>query len=190
MVPKIECLPWAHELLMDEALAKQSMDEESILFLGHTAWTDAWHFPCHDQAACPYGHGNLARASDAPTLFGLRHADRLRHTIILGMTGQGKTTLLRNMLLQDMVAGHGLALIDPHGDLADSLLDAIPPSRTRTTVYFDPADLSYPIGLNVLESVDPEWHFLVADQLISVFRDIWKNSWGPRMEGRVPIECG
>jgi hypothetical protein len=115
-------------------------------------------------------------------LFGLRHEDRRRHFFILGQTGVGKTTLLANILLQDITAGQGVALIDPHGDLATSLLSAIAPARTRSTVYFDPADVSHPIGLNIFESVDPDWHFLVADQLISVFRNIWKESFGPRME--------
>jgi hypothetical protein len=174
-------LPWAAELQTDKALARKPMDEPIIIF-GQTAWTDAVHFPCPDHATCPYGHGNLPRAGDTPTVFGVRPTDRRRHTIILGQTGQGKTTLLRNMLLQDLEAGHGVALIDPHGDLADSLLDAIPPSRTRAVVYFDPADLSYPIGLNIFEAVDPDWHFLIADQLIAVFHHLWKDSWGPRME--------
>lgn len=156
--------------------------DESPIFFGHTAWTDALHFPCPDAAACPYGHGNLPRPDDTPTLFGVRHEDRRRHMILLGQTGQGKTTLLRNILLADIQAGHGVALIDPHGDLASSLVDVIPPSRTDTITYFDPADLGYPIGLNIFESVDPDWHFLVADQLIAVFRNIWHDSWGPRME--------
>jgi hypothetical protein len=72
--------------------------------------------------------------------------------------------------------------IDPHGDIASDLVSAIPPFRSREIIYFDPADLDFPIGLNVLESVDPDWHFLVADQLIAVFRNIWKDSWGPRLE--------
>jgi hypothetical protein len=159
------------------------MDEPTIFF-GRTSWTDAWHFPCPDQGSCPYGHGNLPRPGIGSPLFGLRHEDRRRHFFILGQTGVGKTTLLANMLLQDIDARpqRGVALIDPHGDLAASLLSAIRPARTRSTVYFDPADVSHPIGLNIFESVDPDWHFLVADQLISVFRNIWKDSWGPRME--------
>jgi hypothetical protein len=158
-------------------------DVEPILPFGHTAWTDAWHFPCPDQGSCPYGHGNIPRPGSDSTLFGLRHEDRRRHVFILGMTGTGKSTLLRNLLLHDLASGHqGVALLDPHGDLATSLLSAIPPARTRSTIYFDPADLSHPIGLNIFESVDPDWHFLVADQLIAVFRNIWKDSWGPRLE--------
>jgi hypothetical protein len=182
MVLNSVALPWATEVQMDKAPAEQPMDDEPILFLGHTDWADAPHFPCRNQVTCPNEPGNLPRPGSDSTLFGIRHHDRMRHTLLLGQTGQGKSTLLRNMILQDMVAGHGLALIDPHGDLAASLLSSIPPSRTRSVVYFDPSDLAYPIGLNVFDAVDPEWHFLVADQLIAVFRNIWHNSWGPRME--------
>jgi hypothetical protein len=152
------------------------------MFFGRTASKDAPHFPCRNPANCPNEPGNLPRPGIDSTLFGLRHDERRRHFFLLGQTGMGKTSLLRNILLQDITAGHGVALIDPHGDLADSLLDAIPSSRTRTTVYFDPADLAYPVGLNLFDSVDPDSHFLVADQLISVFRNIWQDSWGPRME--------
>jgi hypothetical protein len=111
------------------------MSDEPTIFFGQTAWTDAMHFPCPDHRSCPYGHGNLPRSVDTPAVFGMRHADRRRHMIILGQTGQGKTSLLRNLLLADIAAGHGVALIDPHGDLASSLLDAIPPSRTRSTIW-------------------------------------------------------
>ena len=159
-----------------------AMPDEPIIFFGRTAWTDTMHFPCPDQASCPYGHRNLPRRGEAPTEFGIRRHDRRRHMILLGQTGQGKTTMLRHMLLADMEAGHGVALLDPHGDFAASLLEAIPPSRIRQVVYFDPADLSYPLGLNVFESVDADGQFLIADQLIAVFRNIWEDSWGPRME--------
>jgi hypothetical protein len=158
------------------------MPDEPIIVFGRTAWTDTLHYPCPDQASCPYGHGNLPRRGEAPSEFGIRRADRRRHMLVLGQSGQGKTTLLRNMILADIEAGHGVALLDPHGDFAESLLSAIPPSRTRQVVYFDPADLSYPIGLNVFESVDRDGQFLIADQLIAVFRNIWADSWGPRME--------
>jgi hypothetical protein len=158
------------------------MSHHRVSFFGRTGWTDAPHFPCLDPGSCPYGHGNLPRPGSDSTLFGLRHDDRRRHMILLGASGMGKTTMLRNLLVADIAAGHGVALLDPHGDLANDLVSAIPPSRTRSTVYFDPSDLAYPIGLNVFESVDPDYHFLVADQLIAVFRNIWKDSWGPRME--------
>jgi hypothetical protein len=112
-----------------------------VIYFGRTAWTDAPHFPCRDPVSCPYGHGNLPRPGSDSTLFGIRHHDRMRHMFIAGMSGMGKTSLLANMSLADIAAGHGVACIDPHGDWASSLLDAIPPSRTRSTIYFDPADV-------------------------------------------------
>jgi hypothetical protein len=140
---------------------------------------DMAHFPSPLPSAC--AHRQLPRASDAPHTFGIRHADRRMHSVVIGATGQGKTTLLRNVMLQDIAAGHGVALIDPHSDLASSLLDEISPSRTHQVVYFDPADLAYPLGMNIFDAVDQGWHFLIADQLITVFHNIWKDSWGPLM---------
>jgi hypothetical protein len=125
---------------------------------------DMAHFPSPLPSAC--AHRQLPRASDAPHTFGIRHAGRRMHSFVIGATGQGKTTLLRNVMLQDIAAGHGVALIDPHSDVASSLLDEIPPSRTHQVVYVDPADLAYPLGMNIFDAVDPDWYFLVADQLM------------------------
>src|SRR5581483_10872308 len=77
--------------------------------------------------------------------FGLSVADRRRHLYVIGKTGSGKSTLLRNLIVQDLEAGRGLMLLDPHGDLADELLDYIPSWRTEDVVYLAPADLTYPI---------------------------------------------
>src|SRR5215216_2577971 len=120
----------------------------------------------------------LIRHHEGNTLKSQAHREKLRTSPL----NTRECALLRNMLVQDIGAGRGVALIDPHGDLADSLLDVIPPHRTRSTVYFDPADLAHPLGLNILESVDPDWHFFVADSLIAVFRNVWRDSWGPRLE--------
>src|SRR4051812_3078473 len=85
--------------------------------------------------------------------FGILPVDALRHTYIIGQTGVGKTTLVENMILQKINAGEGVGFIDPHGDSAQNILNYIPPSRVRDVVYFDPADSAYPMGLNLLESV-------------------------------------
>src|SRR5688572_16818128 len=82
--------------------------------------------------------------------FGLSRADRRHHTYVIGKTGSGKTTLLRNMLLQEIEAGEGVGLIDPHGDLAMELLEHVPRWRADHVVYFDPSDQDFPIGLNLL----------------------------------------
>lgn len=114
--------------------------------------------------------------------FGLSIADRRRHVHIVGQTGSGKSTLLRNLIIQDIEAGRGLMLLDPHGDLAEELLDYIPPWRTEDVIYFAPADLSYPIGLNFLDPVTPDDRPLVASNIVSVFHHLWADSWGPRLE--------
>ncbi len=114
--------------------------------------------------------------------FGLSRSDRRQHVYCIGQTGAGKTTLLRNLILQDIEAGRGVAVIDPHGDLAHDLLDHIPRSRTDDLVYFNPADLEHPVGFNMLERVEPDRRPLVASSVVSVFKSIWRDSWGPRLE--------
>lgn len=114
--------------------------------------------------------------------FGLTRADRRHHMYCLGKTGSGKTTLLRNLILQDILAGEGVGVIDPHGDLSEDLLDHIPPSRTDDVVYFNPADTDYPIGFNLLRTVPKDVRHLVASGFVSALKSIWRDSWGPRLE--------
>ena len=108
--------------------------------------------------------------------------DRRHHLYAIGKSGAGKTTLLRNLILQDIEAGRGVAVIDPHGDLCDDLLDHIPRRRAEDVVYFNPADLEYPIGMNLLGSVPKDERHLVASGIVSIFRGIWSEFWGPRLE--------
>lgn len=117
-----------------------------------------------------------------PQLFGLRHVDRRQHVYIIGKTGSGKSTLLRNMIVQHIALGHGIGLIDPHGDLAEEILRHIPARRADDLVYFNPADLDHPIGLNVLGHVPPAERPLVASGIVAAFKSLWRDSWGPRME--------
>ncbi|HSD12442.1 MAG TPA: type IV secretion system DNA-binding domain-containing protein, partial [Patescibacteria group bacterium] len=114
--------------------------------------------------------------------FGIKTDDRRRHMYVLGKTGMGKTTLLENMVLADVYAGHGLAYVDPHGDTAEKLLDFIPPHRINDVVYFNPADMEFPIGFNILETVDEGQKHLVAAGLMGVFKKIWPDVWSSRME--------
>jgi DNA helicase HerA-like ATPase len=114
--------------------------------------------------------------------FGIKRADRCQHAYIVGQTGTGKSTLIKNMAIQDMREGHGLALIDPHGELVEDILNFVPRSRTNDVIYFNPADIENPIGLNVLEYRDENEKQLVASSLISVFKHMWKDFWGPRLE--------
>lgn len=114
--------------------------------------------------------------------FGIKTDDRRRHVYIVGKTGVGKTTLMENMILSDIYAGHGCCYIDPHGDTAEKLLDYIPSWRINDVVYFNPADVEYPIGFNILESVDEGMKHLVAAGMMSVFKKIWEGVWSARME--------
>ena len=119
---------------------------------------------------------------DIRRMFGIKEKNRRGHMYILGKTGTGKTTLMENMIISDMKAGNGVAVIDPHGDLAEDLLDFIPQGRIENTIYFNPSDLEYPMALNPLESVEPDQQHLVASGLMSVLRKLWPDFWGPRME--------
>lgn len=115
-------------------------------------------------------------------LFGISAADQRQHIYVIGKTGVGKTTLLRNLIVQHIAAGHGVGLIDPHGDLAEELLEHIPPARADHLVYFNPGDLDFPIGLNLLANVAPDDRHLVASGIVGAFKSIWRDSWGPRLE--------
>jgi DNA-directed RNA polymerase subunit RPC12/RpoP len=114
--------------------------------------------------------------------FGIKTDDRRRHVYIIGKTGMGKTTLLENMILADIYAGHGCCYIDPHGDTAERLIDYIPSWRINDVIYFNPADVDHPIGFNVLEAVDERHKHLVASGMMGVFKKIWENLWSARME--------
>jgi len=120
--------------------------------------------------------------SDEEKLVLLAPEDRAQHLYIVGKTGLGKSTLLRNLIIQDLYAGRGVGLLDPHGDLAREVLDAIPRSRTNDVLYFNPGDLGRPVGLNLLPQVARDEEHLVVAGVLSAFRGIWGSSWGPRLE--------
>ena len=114
--------------------------------------------------------------------FGIKVDDRRRHMYVIGKSGMGKSTLLENMIIQDINKGRGLAVVDPHGDLAEKIIRYIPDRRVEEVVYFNPADAEYPIAFNVVEQVEPHLRHLVASGLIGVFQKLWADSWGPRLE--------
>ncbi len=119
---------------------------------------------------------------DIRKIFGIRQKNRRGHMYVIGKTGTGKSTLLSNMVISDIRDGRGVALIDPHGDLAEQVLDCVPKERIRDVIYFNPGDLDYPIAFNPLEKCSPQAHHLVTSGLISVFKKIWPEFWGPRLE--------
>jgi hypothetical protein len=116
------------------------------------------------------------------TKFGIRPDDRRRHVYVIGKTGMGKTTILENMIFSDIHAGKGLAVIDPHGDLADSAISFIPKERSNDVVIFDPADKDFPLSFNMLECNNPDQYAIVASGLMSVFEKLWPDVWSERMK--------
>lgn len=116
------------------------------------------------------------------TIFGMKDTDRRRHIWAIGKTGTGKSTLIANMAIDDLKKDRGIAIIDPHGDLSDILLNYIPKHRINDVVYFNPADQDYPIVINPLEVTNKEEAELVVSGIVSIFNKIFGFSWGPRLE--------
>ena len=114
--------------------------------------------------------------------FGIKKDDRRRHFYTIGKTGMGKSNLMENMAIQDIQNGNGLAYVDPHGEGAEKLLDFVPDERIKDVIFFNPADLDYPIAFNVMEKVDFKYRHLVAGGLMGVFKKVWPDVWSARME--------
>jgi hypothetical protein len=114
--------------------------------------------------------------------FGIKTDDRRRHIYIVGKTGMGKTHLLENMIISDILTGKGVAVIDPHGEFAQDVLNYIPENRIEDVIYFNPGDINYPIAFNPLEHVGSEYRHLIASGIMGVFKKIWPDVWSARME--------
>lgn len=114
--------------------------------------------------------------------FGIRPNDRLQHVYAIGKTGVGKSTLLFNMALDDIRKGNGVAVLDPHGDIAEKLIRHIPEHRKQDLIYFNATDPAHRTGLNPLQSVPMEQRHAVASEVVLMFKKIWGDSWGPRLE--------
>jgi GTPase SAR1 family protein len=113
--------------------------------------------------------------------------DRRRHLYIIGQTGTGKSTLISNMIQQDIENGNGLAFIDPHGDVVETILGYVPKNRLKDVIYFNPADVERPMGLNMLEfdPAYPEQKTFIANEMISIFKKLWEEipeAFGPMFE--------
>jgi hypothetical protein len=108
--------------------------------------------------------------------------ERERHLYIVGKSGSGKSTFMFNLAMSDIAAGHGVAVIDPHGDLALDILDAIPRSRINDVCYLDATDSERPVGFNPATMIAPERRALAASGIVSAFKHLWSDSWGPRLE--------
>ena len=119
---------------------------------------------------------------NADAIFGIKDSDRRRHIWVVGKTGTGKSTLIANMVIDDLKKGRGVAVIDPHGDLCETVLNYIPKNRINETIYFNPADRDYPIIINPLEVNNKEEAELVVSGMMSIFTKVWANVWSARME--------
>lgn len=138
--------------------------------------------------------GKMTMCSDPPTElgcttfhrahrpFGIRRADRLSHLHILGKTGVGKSTFLEALACQDLLAGRGFALIDPHGDLAEAVITSASDAQRERIVYLDAPNPSQPFGYNPLRQVRDDKIPLAASGLLDTFRKLWPDAWGVRME--------
>lgn len=114
--------------------------------------------------------------------FGIKTDDRRRHVYVIGKTGSGKTNMMEVMAINDIRAGRGVAVVDPHGEFADRMLSFVPENRIKDTIYFNPSDMEHPIAFNPMEQVSTEYRHLIASGLMGVFKKIWVDAWSARME--------
>lgn len=114
--------------------------------------------------------------------FGIKKLDRRLHMYTIGKTGTGKSTLLMNMIIDDIQKGRGVGVVDPHGQLVTDILERIPAHRINDVIYLNPADRDFPLGFNILESVDPDLRSVVSSGVVGVFKKLFAESWGPRLE--------
>lgn len=114
--------------------------------------------------------------------FGIKREDRRRHLYVVGKSGTGKSKMLELLIAADILAGHGVGVLDPHGDLADAVLKYIPKERIDDVVYFNPADYDFPVAFNPLEQVPPELRVRVTIGFIDIFKKLFGNNWTNRLE--------
>ena len=131
----------------------------------------------------------VAALEEKKFIFGIKRVDRRRHLYIIGKSGVGKTKLLELMLRQDVTYGHGLCLIDPHGDVIDAMLDYIPKERIEDVCIIDPSDIDYPASFNPLANVDPMFKFQLTQGLIEVLQKQFGANWTPRLEHVFRFTC-
>lgn len=131
----------------------------------------------------------VAALEEKKFIFGIKRVDRRRHLYIIGKSGVGKTKLLELMLRQDITYGHGLCLIDPHGDVIDAMLDYIPKERVEDVCIIDPSDVDFPASFNPLANVDPMFKFQLTQGLIEVLQKQFGANWTPRLEHVFRFTC-
>lgn len=125
--------------------------------------------------------GQIGYRSDH-RVFGIKQEDRLMHMYMIGKTGTGKSTCLENMIVQDIQAGRGCCLLDPHGDLVEKVAKAIPNSRKNDLVYFNFPDPNLDLKYNPFKRVTLDKRSLVASGILEVFSKLWDSAWGVKLE--------
>ena len=140
----------------------------------------------HDQRMA-YKEDNLTligRTSwrNTDRLFGIKRADRRAHMYVVGKTGTGKSTLLQTLVRQDIEHREGLALIDPHGDLVDRLVESLPEAIRRKVIYFNVPDTTKPLGFNPFAGVPVDKRPLAVGGVLDAFKKTWPDFWGVRLE--------
>jgi len=179
----------------------RAFNEKSQMILNTEEMASLFHFPLpttetpnilwlsSKQAGAPVnlptdgivlGH-NMYRGEDS--VVRLKDGDRRRHMYVIGKSGSGKSVLLSNMAKQDIEGGHGVCVIDPHGDLVDTVLSYVPPERHEDVIYFDPSDIEQPMGLNMLEFREESQKDFVVQDMISIFMKLFPPEMiGPMFE--------
>lgn len=114
--------------------------------------------------------------------FGIKRSDRRRHLYTVGKSGSGKSKLLELLIQNDIRAGKGVGVLDPHGDLVDNIIKMIPEDRIQDVVLFDPSDLNFPVAFNPIEDVPPELKIRVTIGFIEIFKKLFGANWTPRLE--------
>ena len=115
-------------------------------------------------------------------IFGIKEADLRRHFYVIGKSGTGKSTLLSNMIINDLKHGKGVGVIDPHGDLVETVLNYIPKSRINDVIIIDPTDPEAVVKLNLFEGGSTVHRELIASGIVAIFQKLYAHSWGPRLE--------
>jgi hypothetical protein len=177
------------------ALAERRPPGNSSMVLVAEELAQLFHLPCTgapldsapirllpDQLAAVTGKILCLAEDPGRTAVAIQQADCRQHIHVLGPTGAGKSTLLLNLALDDIAAGRGVGVIDPKGDLVRDLLERIPPSEADRLILIDPSARDLPVGLNVLETGDPDLHDVVTDGVVTIFKKAYERFWGPRTD--------
>ncbi len=139
---------------------------------------------------CFFGRTNYqAILEEKKFIFGIKRKDRKRHIYIIGKSGVGKSKFLELLLRQDIAYGHGVGLIDPHGDLIETILNFIPKERINDVVLIDPSDINCPVSFNPLQNVNPELKHQIAQGLIEILEKQFGANWTPRLEHVFRFTC-